>query len=598
MIILKTLRWSNCFSYGKNNEIDFTASPITQLVGANGHGKSSIALILELVLFNKNSKGTKAGKIVNRYVKETYYTIDLTFSKDDEEYSISTKRASSQAISLTKNGCDISAHTATGTFKLIEEILGFDHKTFCQLVYQSSAQSLEFLTATDTARKKFLIDLLSLEKYSETFEIFKGIAKAVEKEVEKAENTVKVISSWLDKHNKIDLTPKEVTLPEPSRPVDLCLSVTKLNAELASIESINRSIVNNNKYKEILDSIDLNTLPTTGTFQDTSSVTKEKIEWEKTLQDSTMFINKVKALKSNCPTCAHPLDHSKQLELVDSTKETIIKAGDKVRLLSEKLFEIKKSNKLIEDNASAIARWEQHHSLFNPKLGTEILMKDDLKARVISLEIEIEKQERQISVIAEANAKALVHNSKVSVIAEQLAGMAFDLAIGRTELEEATKSMAVIQVLLKAFSTNGLVAYKIEAMVKDLEELVNLYLGDLSDGRFQLGFVISAEKLNVVITDNGNDIEMLELSAGERARVNTATLLAIRKLMQQLSNTKVNLLILDETIDSLDAEGKEKLVELLIKEEHLNTFLVSHGYNHPLLEKLHVIKEDNISRIE
>ena len=56
MITLKTLRWSNAFSYGKDNVVSFIDSPLTQLVGKNGHGKSSVALILEEVLFNKNSK--------------------------------------------------------------------------------------------------------------------------------------------------------------------------------------------------------------------------------------------------------------------------------------------------------------------------------------------------------------------------------------------------------------------------------------------------------------------------------------------------------------------------------------------------------------
>jgi len=87
------------------------------------------------------------------------------------------------------------------------------------------------------------------------------------------------------------------------------------------------------------------------------------------------------------------------------------------------------------------------------------------------------------------------------------------------------------------------------------------------------------------------------MSAGELARVTTATLLAIRKLMASLSKSKINLLFLDETIDVLDDEGKERLIDILVREEDLNIFLVSHGYSHPLLEKLSVVKTNNISRI-
>jgi DNA repair exonuclease SbcCD ATPase subunit len=167
------------------------------------------------------------------------------------------------------------------------------------------------------------------------------------------------------------------------------------------------------------------------------------------------------------------------------------------------------------------------------------------------------------------------------------------------KLEELNKKSATIQVLVKTFSTTGLVAYKIECLVKDLEDIANKYLIDISDGRFQLSFEInSSDKLNVVINDNGINIDILALSNGERARVNVSTLLAIRKLMQTLSDSRINLLILDETIESLDVEGKEKLIEVLMKEEDLNTVLVSHGFTHPLLEKLQVTKDGDISRIE
>jgi energy-coupling factor transporter ATP-binding protein EcfA2 len=55
---------------------------------------------------------------------------------------------------------------------------------------------------------------------------------------------------------------------------------------------------------------------------------------------------------------------------------------------------------------------------------------------------------------------------------------------------------------------------------------------------------------------------------------------------------------LDETISNLDDYGKEKLVEMLLEEKNTNTIIVSHDYEHPLVDKLNVIKEKNISRLE
>ena len=87
------------------------------------------------------------------------------------------------------------------------------------------------------------------------------------------------------------------------------------------------------------------------------------------------------------------------------------------------------------------------------------------------------------------------------------------------------------------------------------------------------------------------------MSSGELARVNTATLIAIRKLMSSISKSRINILFLDEVVSVLDDLGREKLVEVLTEEENLNTYVVSHGWTHPLLDKIEIVKEENISRL-
>jgi DNA repair exonuclease SbcCD ATPase subunit len=109
---------------------------------------------------------------------------------------------------------------------------------------------------------------------------------------------------------------------------------------------------------------------------------------------------------------------------------------------------------------------------------------------------------------------------------------------------------------------------------------------------------LNNDKLNVEITDNGDVVDIVELSSGQLAKVNTATLLAIRKLMSSISKSKINVLFLDEVIGVLDEYGKEKLVEILLQEQELNTFVVSHGWEHPLLQKITVVDKDKISVLE
>lgn len=598
MIKFKELRWSNAFSYGKSNSIRLDSAPLTQLVGKNGNGKSSIALIIEEVLFNQNSKGIKKADILNRHTSDKTYTIELDFDKDSDEYSVKTTRnINTGTVSLMRNGHDISSHTSTGTYKTIENILGYDHKTFAQIVYQSSVSSLEFLTATDTARKKFLIELLNLTKYTEASEVFKGLASGMTKQIEVLQAKVSTIESWLAKYEKEDLKLRdlmdEVELPDSSK-------ITLLNNDLLNIDATNKRISQNNTYKNIFDSIrlDLKTPVAVDKALYTSYlVLKAKKEAE--LKEGRSLINKYKGVSSTCPTCSQPVDNSVMLNMLHTHESAR-------PIIETELASVIKNIQYLEEAASAraaydknLAEWEKYHALIDKELTSTLLDRDSLIKQISTIRAEVDKATIAINKVKAHNKQVTEHNSKVKVITEQMGSMKAELAEHREDVVMRVAELTNLQILVKAFSTTGLVAYKIECLVKDLEEITNQYLGVLAGGRFQLSFKIaSSDKLNVVITDNGRDISINALSGGERARVNVATLLAIRKLMQSLSNSRTNLLILDETCENLDIEGKEKLVEVLLAEESLNTLLISHSFSHPLLEKINITKSNNISILE
>ena len=597
MITLKTLRWSNAFSYGRDNVVSFIESPLTQLVGKNGHGKSSVALILEEVLFNKNSKGIKKADILNRYVKDKSYTIELDFNRDGTDYTIKSSRGTSQTVKLFKEGVDISAHTATATYKMIEDILGFDHKSFAQIVYQSNASSLEFLTAPDTARKKFLIEILNLGKYTRAAEVFKEVSAQLNKDIASVQSQVNTVSSWLNKYEKTDLTLKE-TVPTPELDTSLIAEASALESSINTIESTNKKVSQNNTYKQLQSKIKLLPVPEKPE-EGIEGYQAEVAKLSKTVSDAQSFVKKMKALHGTCPTCLSQIDEAKVSELVSEKESEAESAGLLSQEYSGRIFSLKAQKTAWQEAQKAQEDWEKYHTLIDTELPEVLLDKQTLQQQFTELQTSISNTKRRIVEAEQYNKEVTAHNTKVELVSKQLVEMNQELETYSGKLHELSERMSILNVLTKTFSTTGLVAYKIESLVKDLEDITNKYLVDLSDGRFQISFKISAsDKLNVVITDNGKDIEILALSGGEKARVNVATLLAIRKLMQTLSSSRINLLILDETVETLDTDGKEKLVEVLIQEEHLNTFLVSHGFSHPLLEKINVIKRNNISQIE
>ena len=600
MIILKKLKWDNCFSYGEGNELDLDRSTLTQLVGTNGVGKSSIPLILEEVLFNKNSKNVKKADIANRYINNGY-NISLSFTVDNDEYCISVIRRAALKCKLTKNGEDISSHTASNTYKTLGEVLGIDFKTFSQLVYQNTNASLQFLTATDTNRKKFLIDLLKLDEYVSYFEIFKEAVRVQSNENTSTNAKISTIQKWLDDNILEDSEILEkLILPKINEKDEE--SLRSLQLQFENISEKNKKINLNENLKEQLKSIpleqykaDLQTYPE---LQDTSQIEQDMGETNFTVSHHEKLLAQYENNTGKCPTCGQDIETDFSEEKLELHKEGVKEAKLLYLTKKAKLTEIQHANKIHREATKGVQDWEQIFRSINNELPTKAMDGEEISKQIQELRTKIADSRSTLQEVIDENERRERHNTRIGIILEQTDGFQKQLDENESHLQSAESKLAILETLKKAFSTNGLLAYKIESLVKELEILTNDYLAEFSDGRFSINFVVENDKLNVEVSDNGNIIDILALSSGELARVNIATLVAIRKLMASISRSQINVLFLDEVNQALDEVGKEKVVEVLLKEENLNTYMVSHGWTHPLLEKIEITKEDNISYLE
>jgi len=597
MITPLKLEWDNMFSYGSGNELILNKDAVTQILGVNGNGKSSIPLIIEELIYNKNSKGIKKASIPNRYVNKGYWA-RLTFQKDNDLYVIELDRKSSIKVKLTKNGEDISSHTAPGTFKTIEDIFGIDQKTFSQLVYQNTNTSLQFLTATDANRKKFLIELLQLDEYVRLFELFKDAVKDHSNIVAGIEGQISTVERWLAANKLEDANPLE------PRVVDVDVyeeekAAAAIATELNNIKKTNAAINKNNHYRDLLNAINIDEIrnlevdPPKSYDEEQSKLGALKSN----LSRHESQYKKLQQLGDTCPTCEQTVDAEFKQKLIDEELAETVSIKEQIKSIEELIQSIKKNNHLHKEKEDQIKNWEELVRSIDPHLPVEPIHKKDLEDELTNLSIRVSNARQRLKEITSHNEEVARHNSRIQVILEQTKKFEKDLLETNAKLEEEQDNLNSLEILKKSLSTNGLIAYKIENQVKELEDLTNDYLADLSDGRFTIDFSVVSDKLNVNITDNGYQVDIAEISSGELARVNTATLLALRKLMSSISKTKISILFLDEVISVLDDDGKEKLVEILLQED-LNTYVVSHGWKHPLLAKLEIVKENNISRIE
>lgn len=617
-IKIKEMEFAGILSYANKNKIKFTEHPVTQLVGENGAGKSSIATILEECLYNKNSRGIKKDDLFNWSSDKKEYSIKVLFSKDQDEYSVLKTVKSTAKIVLTKNGTDISGHTATQSYKLLEEILGCDFATFTKLIYQSVGSSLDFLRTTDANRKQFLTSLFSQEQYKETAEIIKSDAKLIKSQLDTEEGKLSAINKIIKSNSVIPETKSLLVMPsfEVSEE-ELQDRAIKLREKVAIFDEVISKITkrdsHNAKVRKQLKDLDNKVQAAEQSFEPYKNLpcapTDKTQELQSVTREYDIVSSKAQAVKlryksfkaqaevCNCPTCGKPMDVTEAQEAakIAATEYTpLFNKKQELEKLKEELNSAQKEYAAYSLRKTsldkAIKELESFKSSDLSQLDNseyELTSVDEAKDTIKTLTAEIQRQRDTIKSIEEHNSSAKVHNAKVETIRAQLESAVKELSEIERSVNSLREELTELEVLEKAFK--DLVAYKLEFSVKSFEELINDYLSVLTNGKFALGFELNSTKLLVVIYNDGVKTTMESCSTGQQHRIQLATLLAIRKLMSAISKVNINLLFLDEVISFLDIKGIDTLIELLLEEHELNSFLVSHGMTHPLTHVLNIV---------
>ena len=604
-IKLKKLSFSNLFSYGENNVIHFDKTRMTQLTAPNGSGKSSIALILQETLFNKNIKGIKKNDLLNRWSKSKTWESELEFSVNASEYVISVKRTGATTkVLLLENGIDISDHKVLDTYKKIQNIIGVDFEIFSQLTYQSSIDLLDFLKATDTNRKKFLINLFNLEKYVNIGDTIKIKFNSIDREAAKTSGEMKSINDFL---NNVTIPIKQTEEELPVINEALQQQVGVLDEQIRNHEQICKKIDKNNMHISERQNLKfMMKMPIPAKFEKTE-------RYEKCKQALLLHRNEFKQLKKEldsiddrdvCPTCGQAIDNLKARQMKVDLKNriyviesTIRLHEDHIKILEDEIRVIQKEQRVYDANQRAIEDFEQLTQLIDPEIQKDYPNIDDIKNKRNALLQEYKNEKSKYDQLVNFNKQVGVTNSKILALEEQREDFLNRQNVVKNATIKLTKSLNNLNILKKAFSTSGIVAFKLENLTKELQNTINHYLSLLSDGQFQIRFALNKEKLNIVVINNGEATPIETVSGGEFSRIQTAILLAIRNLLSKLGGSSINLLFLDEITGVLDDEGKDKLIEVLRTEDELNVFLISHDFTHPLVEKVHINKDKNISHV-
>jgi DNA repair protein SbcC/Rad50 len=127
------------------------------------------------------------------------------------------------------------------------------------------------------------------------------------------------------------------------------------------------------------------------------------------------------------------------------------------------------------------------------------------------------------------------------------------------------------KLLQEAFGKKGVPAMIIEKAIPELEEMTNLLLARMTDGRMHIAFKTQrenrnntvAETLDVEISDELGTRPYSLYSGGEAFRINFALRVALSQFLARRAGARLQTLIIDEGFGSQDGAGRERLVEAI-----------------------------------
>jgi DNA repair exonuclease SbcCD ATPase subunit len=594
------------FSYGPDNSIDLNINKVTQLSASNGSGKSSLALIIQELLYNKNVKGLKKADILNKYNGAKTWEATITFSIDTDEYKLTSKRQGAiTKVSIIKNNIDVSEHKVLDTYKELSNVIGRDFETFSQLTYQSSTDVLEFLKATDTNRKKFLVNLFNLSKYLEIGDDLKLKVSKVEKDLAVKTGELKSVEQFLTQN----IVPNKAALIDvPTIDNSLISKIDNLQASMLEQKAVCAKIDKNNLYKQERKALQFEMGLEVPNMRADVYEALDKLKKDINSKESTITKCKKDLLSldtsDHCYACKQLIDNSKSKQLsaelnleINTLNSEVVSLKAQLKNIEAEVSDYNKVKLKYDNNQKAIDKFTQISQLVDTNLPTEYPDYNEIVSSLNTIKNIYDTQIIKHNEALKYNDSVKIRNAKIDGLKEQIIDFKARQELIKNDIINIQEEIACLTILRKAFSTSGIVAYKLENVAKQLEEGINHYLSMLSDGQFQIIFRLSGDKLNIIVINNGEEVSIDSLSGGEFSRVQTAVLLAVRSTLSKIGGKSINLLFLDEVMAVLDDAGKEGLIDVLQKEEGLNVFLISHEYKHPLIPIIEIEKINNISTI-
>lgn len=603
MIKIKRFQAKNFLSFDKL-EYELPDSGLTYVGGVNGSGKSSMWEIIPFCLYGKTVRGGVGADVIRWGQKSV--SVEIEFSIGENNYRIKRSRmvrgqeleffrvTSQTNVVLT--GIDIR-----DTQRIIEEEIGMSYPLFINSVIFGQGLSYRFTQAPDSEKKEIFDQLMALEwlKESQTKAKLNLSGYRLMKEEltrERAEKLLLIqslreeISRW---DEAIGLEEAEMAVKDVKKLIEIYSeSVETYNEEsrLSSEEVKDRNVESDTMFGIIQVCKKLK-----------EEMEKEFSHWDRRVREVGEKIKGVTDLEEvECPSCFQivPKEHVETVATEFSSQLAVYKGGrEKV---SSEIDVLSDQMKVLNDKLSAmnveIMEWEEEKVRAGYKISDERSKLSAAKEKYAGCMKELERAVEEAEKIQSLKERGERKQKEADGLDERLVTVQRDLNIA--------------EFWVDGFGNKGVKSLLLDSVVEWMNSAALHFANKLSRGSLIPVFSSTSllrtgeerETFSVNVKKGEKIVEYKMISGGEKRRVDVIVLLTLYRLLSLRAGKEVNLLVFDEVMESLDAEGMEQVVNVLaeFKEKGKCIYVISHQEEVKSLfdTEMTVVKSiDEVSRI-
>lgn len=592
------------FIIGDNRDTDAATS--------NGACKSGLFKALGWGLYGEALDGEAGDRVIRRGTKCARVVVNVMDGSD--AYSVIRERwKQSPKLALEKNGEPVSSSKAD-LQRAINALMGVDWQGFRNTVLYGQRDRDRFVypTTKDSERKSILHRMLGTGVFELCHQEAKQRRLKVHGQLDSAHESIARLTERIADHDLDSLYARKTGhADEVTRRVR---ELTEDARRLADSAKELGSEIDAQSLRDELAALDVKLARARD--ERTAAIEARKVARDRVRETGQVKANLAAELRSHmaslvllkgerCPVCTgdmtkgHAADHRATM-LADGEA-----LADRLKTAEQREREAVRGEREAEHTVREGEDAQRRLSDRRVRVSAELEGLDTSKARVRDLVARSREKADEARVIRDAPNPHLEPYMQARAKVRALKG---ERKVARKTVEQLTGELELLTFWVRGFGPTGIPSFALDTVMPLLTDRANHYLMTLACGDISIRFTTQRElkggemrdEIGIAWTIEG--IDGYPPSGGQWKKMEIATNFALMDLVRIREGSHINILCLDECLDGLDYEGRQRVVELLqaLRKERESVFLISHDSDlaEAFERTLIVIKEDGVSRLE